>query len=133
MLGELIGEEQGKRTYRKVLSVDGELKVEVSLETDGKLLGIDIHATITYLATARPDGTLYAEGRGAIMSAKGEGAAWVGAGTGKFGPGGSVSYRGAVYYQSPSPSFAKLNGTCGVFEFEADAAGNSKSKIWEWK
>jgi len=26
-----------------------------------------------------------------------------------------------------------LNGTCGVFEFESDPAGNTKTKIWEWK
>jgi len=133
MLGELIGEEHGKRTYRKVLEVDGELKAEVSLETDGKLLGLDTHAIITYIAKARPDGTLYAEGKGAIMAANGESVAWVGAGSGKFGPGGSVSYRGAVYYLSAAPSFARLNGTCGVFEFESDPAGNTTTKIWQWK
>ena len=27
----------------------------------------------------------------------------------------------------------ELNGVAGLFEFEVDAQGNSKSEIWEWK
>jgi hypothetical protein len=39
MLGEQIGEESGKVTSRRVLSIDGGAKVEVSLQSTGKLLG----------------------------------------------------------------------------------------------
>ena len=39
MLGEQIGESRGKRSGRRVLSVDGGFKVEVSFESNGKVLG----------------------------------------------------------------------------------------------
>src|SRR5436190_23185080 len=52
--------------------------------------------------------------------------------TGKLLEGGAVSYRGASYY-SDSPNFRRLNAVAVVFEYSADADGNSKSKAWEWK
>jgi len=42
MLGEQIGELRGKRTGRKMLSVDGGFKMEVTFEADGKLFGTDV-------------------------------------------------------------------------------------------
>jgi len=53
--------------------------------------------------------------------------------TGKLLEGGAVSYRGASYYYSDSPNFRRLNAVAVVFEYSADADGNSKSKAWEWK
>jgi hypothetical protein len=133
MLGEIVGEERGKRTARRVLDVEGAPGVEVSFEADGKILGLDHHAITTYTAKVRPDGTLYGTGKGAVMTHSGESAAWEGAGVGKFGPGGSVSYRGAIYYYSSSPTLSRLNSVALVFEFETDAAGNTHGKLWEWK
>lgn len=46
---------------------------------------------------------------------------------------GSVSYRGAVYYQTAAPTWLRLNSVAAIFEFDVDAQGNSKSEIWEWK
>jgi hypothetical protein len=133
MLGEMIGESRGKRTGRRVLSVDNGFKVEVAFESNGKLLGIDAMEVGTYCAVSRPDGSLYGEGHGVIIGADGNNATWKGQGVGKFVEGGAVSYRGAVYYSTASPKLARLNSVAAVFEFDVDAEGNTHSKLWEWK
>lgn len=133
MLGDQIGEARGKRTGRRVLSVEGGFKVEVSFETVGKLLGIDINEIGTYYAASRPDGSLFGEGQGVILGQDGSSASWKGQGVGKFVGGGAVSYRGAVYYSTNSPKLARLNAVAAIFEFEVDAEGNTHSKLWEWK
>ena len=46
---------------------------------------------------------------------------------------GAVSYRGAIYFNTATPKFARLNAVATVFEFEVDAEGNTHSKLWEWK
>jgi len=46
---------------------------------------------------------------------------------------GSVSYRGAVYYQSASPVWSRLNSVAAIFEFEVDTQGNCRDESWEWK
>ncbi len=134
MLGEQIGEERGKRTARRVLSTDGGgFKVEVSFESNGQVLGVDTHEIGTYWSAPRPDGSLYGEGEGVVLTPDGGMATWKGAGVGKFGAGGAVSYRGAIYYNTSIPELARLNAVAAVFEFEVDAEGNTHSKIWEWK
>ena len=133
MLGELIYEARGKRSGRRVLSVDGGFKVEVSFESTGKLVGTDVNEIGTYWSASRADGTLYGEGQGVIIAADGSTATWKGQGVGKFVDGGAVSYRGAAYYSSSSPKFARLNNVAQAFEFEADADGNTRTKGWEWK
>ncbi len=134
MLGEQIGEGQGKRSARRVLSVDGgTFKVEVSFESKGKLVGVDTHEIGTYWSVPRPDGSLYGEAEGVVLTMDGGMATWKGAGVGKFGAGGAVSYRGANYYSTSTPKLARLNGIAAVFEFEVDADGNTQSKLYEWK
>jgi hypothetical protein len=134
MLGDQIGESRGKRTGRRVLSTDGGgFKVEVSLESQGRLLGVDVIEVATYYAVARPDGTLFGEGQGVTTSADGDSATWKGQGVGKFVGAGAVSYRGAIFYSTASPKLARLNSVAAVFEFEADAEGNTHAKLWEWK
>ena len=64
MLGEQIGEETGKVIVRRVISVDGGTKVEVTVRATGKLLGVETRSDITYWAGIRPDGSLYGEGQG---------------------------------------------------------------------
>ena len=134
MLGDLLGDVHGKRTGRRVLGTDGGgFKVEVSFESSGKMLGSDVHEVGTYWSAPRPDGGLYGEGHGVLLTPDGGVATWKGAGVGKFMEGGAVSYRGAIYYTTATPKLAGLNGIAGVFEFEVDAAGNTHSKVWEWK
>jgi len=107
--------------------------MESSFTATGKLLGVDETETGTYWAAVRPDGTLFGEGQGIIMSTEGDVATWVGQGVGTMKKGGAVSYRGAVYYQSPSSRWSRLNSVAGVFEYEVDAQGNTRAQIWEWK
>jgi len=134
MLGEQIGEGHGKRTVRRVVSTEGgSFKVEVSFEGTGKLLGFDAYEIGTYSSSPRPDGSLYGEGEGVVLTPDRGMATWKGAGVGRFGEGGAVSYRGAIYYTTSTPKLAQLNSCAGVFEFEVDPQGNTHTKIWEWK
>jgi hypothetical protein len=133
MLGEQIGEETGKVTVRRVISVDGGTKVEVSVQGTGKLLGVETRNTVTYCAGIRPDGTLYGEAQGLVVGKGGEQATFKAHGVGRLLEGGAVSYRGASYYYSDSPKLRRLNAVATLFEYEADADGNTKSKLWEWK
>ncbi len=134
MLGELVAEYKGKITgYRVVASRDGGQRTEVSVQQSGKFLGLEARELVTYWSVVLPNGTLYGEGRGVVMTKDGDRATFVGQGAGKFKPGGGVSYRGAVYYQTASPKLARLNGIALVFEYETDANDNTTVKSWEWK
>ena len=133
MLGELIAESRGKRTGRRVLSVDGGPKLEVSFEDSGKLLGAAASTIGTYWTQIKPDGNLYGEGQGVVLTVNGETATWKGQGTGRLLAGGAASYRGALHYSTASQALGSLNSIAAVFEFEVDAEGNTHAKSWEWK
>jgi hypothetical protein len=133
MLGEQIGEETGKVMVRRVISVDGATKVEVTAQSTGKLLGIEMRSNVTYCAEIRQDGSLYGEAQGLVVGKGGERATFKAQGVGKLLDGGAVSYRGSLYYYSGSPKFSRLNAIAALFEYEADADGNTKNKLWEWK
>src|SRR2546425_1232518 len=134
MLGEQLGEERGKITARRVLPPDGGgPKVEVSFEASGKLMGSDVTDLGTYWSVVQPNGALYGEGQGVIMTPQGEVIQWIGAGRGHFTAQGGVSFRGAVYYQTTAERFARLNGVAVVFEHEAGGDGGVSNKLWEWK
>ena len=132
MLGELIYQSSGKRIVRRVLATEP-VKVEVTFEGGGKILGVEAMEIGTYTSVIRSDGTIYGEGAGVLMTTAGDSITWKGAGVGTFKERGAVSYRGAVYYQTASPKLSRLNTVAGVFEFESDESGNTQSKVWEWK
>jgi len=134
MLGEKIAESSGKVTSRRVLPNPGSgPKMETSFEASGRLLGVEETETGTYWSALRPDGSLYGEGQGILMGKGGEMATWVGQGVGTIKKDGGVSYRGAVYYQTASPAWARLNAIAALFEYEIDAQGNTRAQLWEWK
>ena len=134
MLGEKIGEETGKVTVQRVLpNPGGGPKMEISFQATGSLLGVATSDTGTYVAVMRPDGTLFGDGQGIIMGKGGEAGAWCGQGIGTLKKDGSVSYRGAIYFQSASPAWARLNKAAVVYEYEVDAQGNTRAQDWEWK
>lgn len=54
-------------------------------------------------------------------------------GSEKFLGGGAVSYRGALYYETQSEKWKRLNTIAAVFEYEVDGEGNTRTKTWEWK
>ena len=134
MQGEKIGEESGKVTAQRVLpNPGGGPKMETSFQTATTLLNVKGTDTGTYWSVVRPDGTLYGEGQGIVMSKEGDLATWIGQGVGTIKKDGAVSYRGAVYYQSASPKWSRLNSIAAIFEYEVDAQGNTRSQLWEWK
>ncbi len=134
MLGEQIGEERGTITARRVLPSDGHgPKVEVTFEASGNVLGADATDLGTYSSVVQPNGALYGEGQGVIMTPRGEVIQWTGAGRGRFTEQGGVSFRGAVYYQTSAEQFSRLNGVAAVYEHEAGQDGSVVTKYWEWK
>jgi|SRR3972149_5414107 len=134
MLGEMIGETQGKITGNRVLPSDGQApKVESSFQDSGKILGVEITNIGTYWSIVRGGG-LYGEGQGIIMTRDGEMAYWTGQGVGRFTGRGSASiWRGSLFYQTSSQKLAHLNSIAVVFEYEVDENGNTHDKLWEWK
>ena len=134
MLGEQIGEGRGKVTAQRVLpNPGGGPKMETSFQSSGSVFGIATSETATYVAVIRPDGSLFGDGQGVTMSREGDVMTWVGQGVGTIQKDGSVSYRGAVYCQTTSPKWARLNSVAVVFEYEVDAEGNTRNRIFEWK
>ena len=132
MLGEQIGETKGRRLVRRVISIDPPT-AEVSFEDTGQMLGIPTTGMGTYTSVIRPDGSILGQGQGLSMTQDGEAITWTGTGIGKFGPGGSVSYRGMLFFKTASQKLAPINNVCGAFEYDVDTSGNTTSKIWEWK
>lgn len=134
MQGDKIGEESGKVTSQRVLpNPAGGPKMETSFLATGNILGTSHTTRGTYEATVRPDGNLYGEGQGIVMSKDGDMATWVGQGVGAIKKDGSVSYRGAIYYQTSSTKWSRLNSVAAIFEYEVDAQGGTRAQLWEWK
>ncbi|HET9976050.1 MAG TPA: hypothetical protein VFQ20_01325 [Burkholderiaceae bacterium] len=134
MIGERIGESTGKITSQRVLPpVNGAPRVETSFQASGSVYGVAANDMGTYVSLMRPDGTLFGEVHGVLMGKGGEAATWTGQGVGTMKKDGSIGYRGAIYYQSASPAWSRLNSISVVFEYEVDAQGNTKGQLWEWK
>ena len=132
MLGDQLGESKGKRIVRRVLSVDP-VTAEVTFEDSGEMLGIATSGVGTYTSVVRPDGSIHGQGQGLIVTQDGDAITWTGTGIGAFGAGGAVSYRGMLYYRTASQKLSRLNNASVAFEFDVDGAGNTASKVWEWK
>jgi hypothetical protein len=132
MIGEQINESKGKRVVQRVLSTEPPT-AEVSFEDNGTVLGTATRGMGTYISTIRADGSIFGDGQGVSMTTDGEAVTWTGRGVGKFGAGGAISYRGMLFFRTASQKLARLNNTCGAFEYDVDAEGNTTSKVWEWK
>jgi hypothetical protein len=134
VLGEQIAHERGQVTGLRVLAGEDGPKVEVSFTSSVTLLGVQGTNMGTYLTVTRPDGSLFGEGQGVVMTDDGEMAAWKGQGAGRFtGRSTAVSWRGAVYFQTASQRLARLNGIAVVFEYDTDEDGKTEAKSFEWK
>ncbi|MFF0298749.1 hypothetical protein ACFYS8_35930 [Kitasatospora sp. NPDC004615] len=136
MLGDLIGEEQGRITVRRVLPGEHGLPptVESSFVASGTLLGVPVQDMGTYTARMRADGTLVGGGQGVLMGPGGAHASWHGQGVGTFTESGGNSFRGSIVYETDSPEFAAaLRGAVGVFEWENTADGEAVGKFWAWR
>src|ERR1051326_523287 len=122
MLGDLIFEQQGKVTSRRVLD---ENTIEISFDAKAKLKGVDGMDMGTYRSKMRPDGSMDGEGVGCFMSSDGQMITWRGYGTGKFTTDGKIKFVGSVHYSTQSKgSLAFVNSTVHVFEHIGDMEGN---------
>jgi hypothetical protein len=138
MLGELLLEEAGVVTSQRVMPAQsGQPQIEISFEANGSGAGVSYQHRATYLATLRPDGTIWGEGNGLMIGANGDVVTWRGGGNGRMTPTPdgdyTVSYRGAVYYSSASPgALGALNGKVGVFEYDVDTSNKTTARVYEW-
>jgi len=135
MLGEVLFEEKGRTTGIRVLSSEGgEATLEISLQTEGRILGVEQRSMWTYFSKTRSDGSIYGEGKGLMTTKEGDVINLTGVGAAKgAGPDGSIKYRGALHFESKSAKFSKLNGVVGVFEYNVGGDGNTVATVWEWK
>lgn len=131
MQGDLIFDERGKVTGRRVLDAT---TMEVSFEAQTKVKGLDGADMGTYTTIMMPDGAMYGQGQGCVMTNDGQMVTWKGNGIGKFVQGGKIRYTGAIYLSTQSKgSLASLNNVAVIFEHDGDMQGNVSSKGWEWK
>ena len=132
MLGDKIGEVKGKRIVRRVVSVDPPT-AEVSFEDAGQMFGVPTTGIGSYTSVVQSDGSLQGNGQGLITTHDGEAITWTGTGQGRLGSGGAISYRGMLFFRTSSQKLARVNNSCGAFEYEVAADGTTVSKVWEWK
>ena len=135
MLGNKIGEENGKVTGRRVLEGDDYrfVKMEISFETQATLLGMQGMNMGTYTVFERIPGQLYAEGRGIFATQDGDSGIWNGHGVGRMtGEGMGVAFAASVAFQA-SGKLTPLNGVLVLVEHTTDDAGNAHSELHEWK
>lgn len=134
MLGDVIHEVTGNKVGWRVLPPDGlGPRMEISYQGTGKLLGVETVETGTYTAVARPNGTFFADSQGISIASDGGIISWTSQGIGTPDGNGVVSYRGAVFFQSTSPKFARLGTVTGISEFEVREDGPLSGKVLEWK
>jgi hypothetical protein len=133
MLGELIGEMEGKVSSQRVIDVKGPT-METSVTASGKLRDVQVTETLTYVANTSSKGVLHGVGNGIITTEEGDIATYTGEGIGRSDASGVLKWRGAVFFETSSEGkLGFLNNIVGVFEAQVDAQGNFTDKTWEWK
>jgi hypothetical protein len=136
MLGEKVGEFQGKITGQRVLPPEeARPKFETTVEIRGTILGVSSTLVATYWSVLRLDGRLYGEnpGQGVLVTGNGDMALFRGTGLGRFtGSGAAVSFRGAAYWETTSQKLARLNQAAHVFEWDVAESGEAHFTLWEW-
>jgi hypothetical protein len=133
MLGELIGEMQGRVSSQRVIDVKGPT-MESSVMARGSFKGVQVTETLTYVANTSSKGVLHGVGNGIITTEDGDVATYSGEGIGKFDASGVLNWRGSIFFETSSEGkLGFLNNIVGVFEAQVDAQGNFTDKTWEWK
>lgn len=139
-LGDLFYEARGKITSQRVLDIEGP-KIETTVSYDGIMKSGGSSMEVRHIATftsSMRDGAFYSEGTGVITTKDGSGemATELGRGITRFVEGGKkVVGRGLFIFNTSSKTsnLGFLTNLTGVLEYEADEAGNSTLKVWEWK
>ena len=134
MLGEQIGDLRGQSIGPRILPDEGKgPRMEVTDQQVGTLCDVSVTATVTYVGTMRPNGTIAGQGTGIVMTADGGNATFRGTGVGRFVRPGVTSWRGALFYEAATPELTRLNEIAVVFEYEVDESGKSEGHLFEWK
>ena len=133
MLGELIGENQGKISSQRVIDVRGPT-METSIIASGRLGSVRVTETLTYMANTSSKGILHGVGSGIITTLEGDLATYTGEGIGRYDASSVLNWRGAIFFATSSEGkLGFINNLVGVFEAQVDGQGNFTDKIWEWK
>jgi hypothetical protein len=135
MIGEMIGELTGKVVGHRIIRRhhSGELKMERTIESKGKILGTEVSFIATIKSWERPHGGIYAGGDGVMTSLKGDKVILHGSGISVAGKGAGLNMRGARYAQTASQTFSRLNNAALIFELEIMPDGTTHDRWWEWK
>jgi hypothetical protein len=131
MLGDLIFETQEKATGTRVIDETG--TIELTVQGNGTLLGIECTLTATRKATPGEGSSLRGEGHSLIMTPAGDTVTmksiYIVAIKDQV-----LSARGIALFQTASSTFKRLNAVVGVFESDHDQTeGTGTTKVWEWK
>ena len=137
MLGDKVTESRGKVTSQRYLPGDDYryIKMEITIEEQGTILGQQGMNMGTYTAWERVPGQIYATGQGLIATMDGEDAIWTGHGVGHMtGDAGAISFRFSIAFQAGGTGkLAALNNCLVVGEHEVSASGETQTTGWEWK
>jgi hypothetical protein len=135
-LGEQLGEFRGKTTTTRVLPGDDYryIKMEVSWQESGTLLGMPAQNKGTIEVFERVTGQGYGSGQGIAFCEAG-GVIWNSMGiTTEMGEGMSGRTAFAIACQAPTDGpLARLNGVMVIGEQTTDTEGNVHTTLWEWK
>ena len=133
MLGELIGENEGKVSSQRVIDVKVPT-METSVMASGRLRGVQATEILTYVANTSSKGVLHGVGNGIITTQDGDLVTYTGEGIGRYDASGVLNWRGAIFFETSSEGkLGFLNNLVGVFEAQVDGQGIFTDKIWEWK
>jgi hypothetical protein len=134
-LGDQLGESSAKISGTKVLASEGQhVKMEVSFQGRGTMLGEEIADYGTYWQTLRSGGVIYGEGNVVWLTNDGESIRWWGFGVGRpTGPPPAGHFAVCGSAQTESQRFIRLKSVATLTEYDADEEGNYHWTLWKWK
>ncbi len=145
MLGEYLGELQGKVITKRVIDVTNNPTLEITVLREGKLKDVDVIEMASYETSRKSDGTWHAHGKGFLTTVDNNQAiTHQGNGIGKFTGPKVLEYRGSLFFNkssAPTSMVTSSNGKLGfldnlvtVFEVEDNVETTvNKIKLWGWK
>jgi hypothetical protein len=132
MIGDVVGELTGKIVGERIIRHHDAVMFEKTMESKGKIFGVDVTLFATMKVKERAMGGMYAKGNGVMFTATGEKVVLQGSGITIAGK-DHMSMRGIRYAETMIPALARLNNVGLVFEIEMMKDGTVRDKIWEWK
>jgi hypothetical protein len=135
-LGDKVGETSGRVTGTRVITPSGtqQVRLEVSIQGSGKVLGEDVTEIGTYVQILRPGGVLYGEGDVLYIRGNDETVHWKGFGVGRpTGPFPAGHFAVCGSSETESHALRRLNKIAIVTEFDVGQKGDYHATGWEWR